>query len=64
MSEQIQDAASGGAYLLLQATDPMYSAEYRIGLLDKAAEMIADLRDTLARELAGLDDCGDAPPDA
>lgn len=63
MTEQIQDAASGGAYLLLQAVDPKYSAEYRIGLLDKAAEMIADLRDTLARELAGLDDCGGKPLD-
>lgn len=61
MAEQIQDIGSGGAYLLLQATDPMYSAEYRIGLLDKAAEMIADLRDALVRELAGLDDCDKSP---
>lgn len=64
MTEQIQDIGSGGAYLLLQATDPMYSAEYRIGLLDKAAEMIADLRDALVREVAGLDESGELPPDA
>lgn len=64
MTEQIQDIGSGGAYLMLQAIDPMYSAEYRIGLLDKAAEMIADLRDALVRELAGLDETGDTPPDA
>lgn len=62
MTEQMQDIGSGGAYLLLQATDPMYSAEYRIGLLDKAAEMIADMRDTLVRELAGLDDCDESSP--
>jgi len=62
MTEQMQDIGSGGAYLLLQAIDPMYPAEYRIGLLDKVAEMVADLRDALVREMAGLDDCGELPP--
>ena len=61
---EMQDIASGGAYLILQAIDTKYSAEYRIGLLDKAAELIADLRDGLVLELTGSGGSGDAPPDA
>lgn len=55
MNEQFQELASGSAYLLLQAIDSLYSVEYRIGLLDKAAKMVNDLRDELVREMAGLD---------
>lgn len=63
-NEQIQEFADDGAYLLLQATNPEHSVEYRIGLLDKAMETIAGYRETLVRELAGLDGYGGAPPDA
>jgi len=62
-NEQIQEPADDGAYLLLQATNPEHSTEYRIMLLDKAAALIADYRETIVRELAGLDGCGGAPPD-
>lgn len=61
-NEQVQELASGSAYLLLQAIDSLYSVEYRIGLLDKAAKMVTDLRDELVREMAGLDGYGGAPP--
>lgn len=61
MTEQMQNIGSGVAYLLLQAIDPKYSPEYRIGLLDKAAEMVADLRDALVRDMAGPD--GGLPTD-
>ena len=61
---EIQDIASGSAYLMFQAIDTKYSPEYRIGLLDKAAGLVADLRDALVLELTGLGGSGDAPPDA
>ncbi len=60
---EMQDIASGGAYLILQAIDTRYSAEYRIGLLDKAVQLITDIRDQLVLEMAGMDACRDAPPD-
>lgn len=63
-NEQIQEVADDGTYLLLQATNPEHSTEYRIVLLDKAAALIADYREALVRELAGLDGYGGAPPDA
>lgn len=63
-NERIHKLARSGASLLLQATDTSHSVECRIGLLDKAMETIADYRETLVRELAGLDGYGGAPPDA
>lgn len=64
MNEQIKEIGSDCAYLLLQATDPSHSVEYRIVLLEEASKIISDYRETLVRELVGLDDCGDMPPDA
>lgn len=62
-NEQIRELADDGTYLLLQATNPEHSTEYRIMLLDKASKIIADYRETLVRELVELDSYGGAPPD-